>query len=641
MSAILSIQSIKSVFGLNNFTAFITYHSRYLTYPKSRLLSCNAANQLDSIDVPSHVDLQDESITNVKNIKKQSSFPENWFYSHQTDHLQASRSSLASDVVESFKEIPAPTSTLTTPKSCNFGNSSYKTNKSILTLPVITRELTPAEIALLEAFDQMVSTRTRLYSKQADDLLDAVLPPVPTKWSQKAGWTCYNPDGTMVPVEHPPTGEPLVFDVEVMYRITDLPAMAIAASPTTWYSWCSNVLQSCSSQDTFDQRISLGDPSIPRLVVGHNIMYDRARISEEYLQHPTMLAYLCTMGLNSSLYRSNIRDTIAWSKMIQGLTDKKYDSAPVPQGYWEYSTNTGKRFVTASSCNSLKHLVELHLSKNMNKTLRDLFEQTKIELVRDSSQFQSAIQYCAQDVLLTHELYKKLFAQFKQEYADPHSVAMQFRLTYDAEIQTLCRQFKSMQSELESQMEQKLEAILEHILLKYNTMENRFNTSISQLDWTLKSHKQLGIKPAWYRSFWDSSKKSMHLSIRKAATAHILELQWDGHPMLYSKEHGWVYRIQSDGNSNTTKVKTGKKLKANTRVQVPDDRSIVSGQEYAYFRVPHPNGTNAQCGTPLSRGYYHAINHDRLTSSSEMGQHYLDLYARCLYWERLGNMSNE
>ena len=73
-----------------------------------------------------------------------------------------------------------------------------------------------------------------------------------------------------------------------------MPTLAVAMSPTHWYSWVSEKLTSeqdfARTEVTLEGLIPLettptSQPVIwkEKLVVGHNVCYDRARVKEQYL----------------------------------------------------------------------------------------------------------------------------------------------------------------------------------------------------------------------------------------------------------------------------------------------------------------------------------------------------------------------
>lgn len=126
------------------------------------------------------------------------------------------------------------------------------------------------------------------YMKLINKILTVKLPPTPVQWSMTEGWTCYEQDGSCTHLAYP-SEECLVLDVEVCVQEGPVPTLAVAVSPTHWYSWVSHRLASGQngamhkSWGLPDELISLADfPEKAGLVIGHNVCYDRARIKEQY-----------------------------------------------------------------------------------------------------------------------------------------------------------------------------------------------------------------------------------------------------------------------------------------------------------------------------------------------------------------------
>lgn len=137
-------------------------------------------------------------------------------------------------------------------------------------------------------FRWIADEQLKPYLRLIKNMLTAELPPIPTQWAMTKGWTRYERDGRCTQLTHP-VEECLVLDVEVCVREGPAPVLAVAVSPTHWYSWVSHRL--ASGQDGGphkswghpDELISLsGFPEKAGLVIGHNVCYDRARIKEQY-----------------------------------------------------------------------------------------------------------------------------------------------------------------------------------------------------------------------------------------------------------------------------------------------------------------------------------------------------------------------
>ena len=134
------------------------------------------------------------------------------------------------------------------------------------------------------------------------------IPEPPTVWDLRAGWTRYTPAGS-APAKCPQE-DALVFDVEVCVKEGFYPTLATAVSQDAWYLWVSPRLIECNqdhpSSLTPDDLIPLGFSPYPRIIVGHFISYDRARIRENYSivdsgmrYFDTLSAHTCVSGVTN------------------------------------------------------------------------------------------------------------------------------------------------------------------------------------------------------------------------------------------------------------------------------------------------------------------------------------------------------
>lgn len=146
-----------------------------------------------------------------------------------------------------------------------------------------------------EHFYKLGMDSSEPYLGYAKSYAEVDSPPKPREWARRSGWTKYNSDGTWEPVEAP-NESMLTFDTEVMWKETSFAVMACAVSPTAWYAWLSPWLLGESESDR--HLVPLGDPSQPRVIVGHNIGYDRARVLEEYDLKQSCNFFIDTMSLH-------------------------------------------------------------------------------------------------------------------------------------------------------------------------------------------------------------------------------------------------------------------------------------------------------------------------------------------------------
>ena len=64
---------------------------------------------------------------------------------------------------------------------------------------------------------------------------------------------------------------------------------------------------------TPDTMIPLGSDDSPRLVIGHNVGYDRVRLAEDYRLEKTGTRYLDTMALHIALAGMTSQQRLVWN----------------------------------------------------------------------------------------------------------------------------------------------------------------------------------------------------------------------------------------------------------------------------------------------------------------------------------------
>ncbi|XP_034032708.1 DNA polymerase subunit gamma-1 [Thalassophryne amazonica] len=276
------------------------------------------------------------------------------------------------------------------------------------------------------------------YLEAATKLKQAQLPPMPEKWAWEVGWTRYGPDREAQKVDFPEESA-LVFDVEVCMLEGQCPTLAVAVSPTNWYSWCSKRLieerYSWSSQLTLADLIPLETPinsARPpggqwkeRLIVGHNVSFDRAHIKEQYLLKGSKMRFMDTMSLHMAISGLTGFQRSLWmaSKLgkRKGLQEVKEHIKKTTQkkegskiGSWDW--------VNISSINNLGDVHALYVGgQPLQKEARETFVKGTMMDVRNN--FQELMQYCALDVQATHEVFTEQLPLFMERCPHPVTLA--------------------------------------------------------------------------------------------------------------------------------------------------------------------------------------------------------------------------
>ncbi|XP_034390817.1 DNA polymerase subunit gamma-1 [Cyclopterus lumpus] len=289
-----------------------------------------------------------------------------------------------------------------------------------------------------EHFRVLAQKQSLPYLEAATKLQLADLPPMPQEWSWEVGWTRYGPNGESHKVDFPEESA-LVFDVEVCVTEGRCPTLAVAVSPTNWYSWCSKRLIeerfSWSNQLTLADLIPLETPinsARPpggqwkeRLIVGHNVSFDRSFIKEQYLLKGSKVRFMDTMSLHMAISGLTGFQRTLWmaNKMgkRRGLQEVKEHMKKAGQkregpmiGSWDW--------VNISSINNLADVHALYVGgPALQKEARETFVKGSMTDVRNN--FQELMQYCAMDVEATHQVFAEQLPLFMERCPHPVTFA--------------------------------------------------------------------------------------------------------------------------------------------------------------------------------------------------------------------------
>ncbi|KAK8019356.1 DNA polymerase gamma [Apiospora arundinis] len=317
-------------------------------------------------------------------------------------------------------------------------------------------------------------------------------PPRPRKWVQRSGWTKYYPDGQTEKVEYPDETA-LCFDTEVLWKESSFAIMACAVSPTAWYAWLSPWLLGESESDK--HLIPLGDPTKERVIVGHNVGYDRARILEEYDLKQSRNSFLCTMSLHVAVNGMCSRQRPTWMKHkknreLREKMSKDVDNVELAalMANGHYQEEEEELWVERSSVNSLRDVAKFHLDVTMDKEVRNEFGV--LDRAGVMEKLDHLLDYCAADVAITHRVYKIVFPNFLQTCPHPVSFAALRHLasvilpvdqSWDAYIENADAEYHK----LSDAVQERLLGLMEKAVAVKDDAERWGNDPwLKQLDWS-------------------------------------------------------------------------------------------------------------------------------------------------------------
>ncbi|XP_033823740.1 DNA polymerase subunit gamma-1 isoform X2 [Periophthalmus magnuspinnatus] len=361
-----------------------------------------------------------------------------------------------------------------------------------------------------EHFRLLAQKQSLPYLEGAIKLQQAELPPMPKEWTWAVGWTCYQTNGESMKVDYPEESA-LVFDVEVCTTEGQCPTLAVAVSPTNWYSWCSKRLidkrYSWSNQLTLADLIPLetsinsarppGGQWKERLVVGHNVSFDRAYIKEQYLLKGSKVRFMDTMSLHMAISGlTGFQRTLWMANKLgkrRGLQEVKEHIRKAGQkrdgpmiGSWDW--------VNISSINNLADVHALYVGgPPLQKEARDIFVKGSMSDVR--SNFQELMQYCALDVKATQQVFTEQLPLFMERCPHPVTLAgmLEMGVSYLPVNQNWGRYLEDSQDtyeELQREMKKSLMTLADDACQLLHDGRYKEDPWLWDLEWDVQEFKQ-------------------------------------------------------------------------------------------------------------------------------------------------------
>ncbi|KAI1001797.1 DNA polymerase gamma [Podosphaera aphanis] len=477
------------------------------------------------------------------------------------------------------------------------------------------------------------------------------LPRRPRQWVHRSGWTKYYPDGRSEEVDSP-NEEMLCFDTEVMWKESSFAVMACAASPTNWYAWLSPWLLGETENDR--HLIPLGDPSKERVVVGHNIGYDRARVKEEYDIQQTKNSFLDTMSLHVAVNGMCSRQRPTWIKHRKNreLRDKVADETDSAEIANLLGNNIFEEeeelWVGRSSVNSLRDVAKFHLDVTLDKMQRDAFGE--YDRTGICEKLDELLDYCAADVDITHKVYKIVFQNFLKTCPHPVSFAALRHLSsvilpVNKSWETYIATAESTYHKLSAGVQERLISLTERALALKDDPKNWVNDPwLRQLDWSGQEIKMVKGKkkkdpprpsltqkmpgyPNWYRDLFPKKNGPISLTVRTRIAPLLLRLSWDGNPLVWSDKYGWSFRVPVAEASKYTQMQMQECTDFEEK-----DLILKDDQSAKYFKLPHKDGPAARCANPMAKSYLAYFETGILSSEFTYAKEALEMNASCSYW---------
>ncbi|KAK5167792.1 DNA-directed DNA polymerase gamma mip1 [Saxophila tyrrhenica] len=477
-------------------------------------------------------------------------------------------------------------------------------------------------------------------------------PERPRKWAHQSGWTKYYADRSWEAIAAP-DADVLTFDTEVMWKESSFPVMACAVSATHWYAWLSPWLLGESENDR--HLIPLGDTTQERLVVGHNIGYDRARILEEYSVDQSRNFFMDTMSLHVAVNGMCGRQRPTWMKHRKAreiqdqiaVQDETADLSSLLDSKGNLDEEADL-WVGRSSVNSLRDVAKFHCGVTIDKARREWFGELDRKGV--VGRLDELLDYCAADVDITHRVYKRVFPLFVELCPHPVSFAalrhlsseiLPINKTWEAYIKNAEATYHKLSSAVEERLVDLAEKALEH---RSSPEVYKNDPWLCQLNWGGQEVRMVKGKkkgdpprpaarqkkpgmPTWYKDLFAKTDGPISLTVRTRIAPLLLRLAWDGHPLVWSDKFGWTFKVQRDAAA-----KYREQTLTLCDMHEEENKDLRGDTEHAYFKLPHKDGPAARCASPLAKGYLQFFENGTLASEYKYAREALDMNASCSYW---------
>nr|CAG4641448.1 EOG090X00SQ [Eurycercus lamellatus] len=289
---------------------------------------------------------------------------------------------------------------------------------------------------IAEHFEKIATMLCSSYHKKLQKLIAHGIPEIPQHWNFATGWTRYGPNEEVTIVDFPDE-DAYIFDVEVCVQEGHAPTLATAVSNNYWYSWCSNqlfdhkertVLNGLDRHYGLKNLINLetktGQEKLPlqdqkeRIVIGHNVSYDRARVKEQYFIEGTKLRFLDTMSMHIAVsgITSYQRNILMAGKGARGA-EQRVNKAVKP-----WKVDEILEWKNVSSFNGLNDVHKLYCGGlSLDKEKRNIFVTGSLSDIK--SDFQNLVTYCAKDTQATFKVLAALLPEYQSRFPHPVTLA--------------------------------------------------------------------------------------------------------------------------------------------------------------------------------------------------------------------------
>ncbi|KAK6734246.1 hypothetical protein RB195_017804 [Necator americanus] len=383
--------------------------------------------------------------------------------------------------------------------------------------------------------------------------------PKPCQWRCETGWTRYAHNGSIEQVEYP-YEDVFFFDVETCVQDGQLPTLAVALSDQAWYCWCSSRLVHNSPVPTvtyLEHLISLGGSEEARVVIGHNVGYDRARAKEPYEQKKSAVRFMDTMSMSIPMF---------------GMADHQVSTYETDDSDFKLREKRYERWRDAWDdrvCRNSLLAVHQHLYRNEDrltkesKRFQDFFVREDINTIRQN--FQVLVNYCADDNLICAQIFKKLWPEFQKRFPHPATLFGMLNignayLPINENWDLFFKKNEKACDETKQAGARALVAAASDVLnsLKPNIDGTIIDAWLFDVDWSRKGDNEF---PEWFFKLFSkrgnvyldlASLSSEDVVMKSAFVPLIFGMTYGPYPLHRSAPLGWGYLVPNSSKLSGT-----------------------------------------------------------------------------------------
>lgn len=459
------------------------------------------------------------------------------------------------------------------------------------------------------AIDKIAKGQVKDYLDRVCELMKGMPPKPPfNSISYQSGWTRYTQGEDLVKVDYP-LENVMVLDTEVMVNMGNIPVLACAVTPKAWYIW----MHPAYSSDKGNLSPELIPVGKNKLIIGHNVAFDRSYLEDEYNLKPTGNRFIDTLSMHQCV-ATYTNQQLKMALKVKGR-EKSRGEDELDTGFLDESNYTPS-WLDAGSMANLVDVYNFHVKPLVpltpeSKAIRGVFLSRSLEVIHQRRE--ALTSYCLNDVSRTWEILKVLFPKYRR--ANPSDVTFMGGLVMGSGFLPLAPDFHHWSHETERVYQRKTKELSEALTrVALETLEDfksgdRTKTLedpwLCNLDWDYSARGKFKGLPKWYKSLLDKD-LNLEISPTKRCVPYLLKLRWDNSPVRFFKDYGWCYECLSG--------------------------EITSEDGKSYKRIPHKDGGEANCGNPLGKNYGYAIESGLMDSDNPLAKELLYGCIEVSYW---------